>query len=146
MQLYLRYVPPLMHGGLDIDAVLTALGTTLGPIVTAQLQTIDGQIAALLVAAGIPPGLITPTVINIIINAISVTDVVGQITANVEASLNLFETCNNATDGIAGQSIAAVQQIPSIQQLAPAIQQMIPTEQQNSQVLPPSGNSILQLH
>jgi hypothetical protein len=133
-------------GGLDIDAVLTALGITLGPIVTAQLQTIDSQIAALLVAAGVPPGQITPTAINLIINAINVTDVVGQITANVEASLNLFETCNNATDGIAGQSIGAVQQIPSIQQLAPAIQQMIPTLQQNSQVLPPSGNSILELH
>jgi hypothetical protein len=133
-------------GGLDIDAVLTALGITLGPIVTAQLQTIDSQIAALLVAAGVPPGQITPTAINLIINAINVTDVVGQITTNVEASLNLFETCNNATDGIAGQSIGAVQQIPSIQQLAPAIQQMIPTLQQNSQVLPPSGNSILELH
>jgi hypothetical protein len=133
-------------GGLDIDAVLTALGITLGPIVTAQLQTIDSQIAALLVAAGVPPGQITPTAINLIINAINVTDVVGQITANVEASLNLFETCNNATDGIAGQSIGAVQQIPSIQQLAPAIQEMIPTLQQNSLVLTPSGNSILELH
>jgi hypothetical protein len=86
-------------GGLNIDGVLTALAITLGPIVTAQLQTIDSQIAALLVAAGVPPGQITPAAINLIINAISVTDVVGQITANVEASLNLFETCNNATDG-----------------------------------------------
>jgi hypothetical protein len=133
-------------GGLDIDAVLTALGITLGPIVTAQLQTIDAQIGALLVAADIPPGQITPTLINTIIGAINVTSIVGQITADVEASLNLFENCNNATatDGIAGQSIGAVQ-IPSIQQLAPAIQQMIPTIQQNSQVLP-SGDSMIQLH
>jgi hypothetical protein len=137
------------QGGLtaaNITAILTALAITLGPIVTAQLQTIDSQIAAFLVAANVPPGQITPAAITAIINAINVTEVVGQITADVEASLNLFQTCNNATDGIAGQSIGAVQQIPSIQQLAPAIQQMIPTGQQSSQVLTPSADSILQLH
>jgi hypothetical protein len=125
------------QGGLNTAAVLTALGPTLTAIVTAQLQTIDAQIAAQLVAAGVPPGLITPTLINLIIGAISVSNIVAQITANVGASLDLFETCNNATNGIAGQSIGAVQ--------IPAIQQVNPTVQQNSQALP-FGDSMIQLH
>jgi hypothetical protein len=122
-------------GGLDIDAVIDALEITLLPIVTAQLQEIDSQIAAVLIAAGINPNAI-PALIPILIGAIDEADVVAQIIANVEASLDIFEACNEATttptDGIGGAT-------PIIGGL------QLPTVQQNSQVLP-FGDSTLQLH
>ncbi|MGI9010856.1 MAG: hypothetical protein ACR2F1_06685 [Nitrososphaeraceae archaeon] len=83
-------------GSIDIDVVLSGLARTLLPIVTAQLQEIDNQLLALLLAAGITPGLI-PLVLPIIINAIDEACIVAQILANVEASLNLFNACNNPT-------------------------------------------------
>jgi hypothetical protein len=139
-------------GGLNIDAVLLALGPTLTAIVTAQIQNLDAQIAAILVAVGAPNP--TPAVINALIASINVGQIVGNITANVNASLTIFEECLNATltaDAIVGQSIGAVQ-LPSIQQLAPPvqqvapeIQQMNPTVPQINEVLPQSGDPMLQL-
>ena len=85
-------------GSIDIDVVLSDLGDTLLPIVTAQLQLqqIGGQIAAALLSGGTPT-LIIPALIPIVVNLIDEADIVAQIVANVEASLNLFEACNNAT-------------------------------------------------
>jgi hypothetical protein len=124
-------------GGLDIDAVLADLTITLGPIVTEQLQNIDGQIAALLIQLGINPNAI-PDLIPIIIGLIDETDIVAEIIANVEASLDIFEACNNPPiDGAGAAPLIAGLQLPTVQQMNPTIQQ-------NSQVLP-SGESILQL-
>src|SRR5215203_2864298 len=86
-------------GELDINAVLTGLGPTLTAIVTAQLQTLRGQIAAELLSVG-QVFLLSSTAtaaINAVIANINVTNIVGNITANVNASLTLFETCLNAT-------------------------------------------------
>ena len=128
-------------GGLDIDVVLADLTITLLPIVTAQLQEIDSQLAALLIAAGVNPNAI-PALIPVLITAIDEADVVAQIIANVEASLELFEACNNATttpiDGIRAAPIIDGLQLPIAQQLNTTIQQ-------NSQVIPFS-DSMLQLH
>jgi hypothetical protein len=141
-----------IDAGGDIDAVLTLLGPILTAIVTAQIQNLDAQIAAILVAVGAPNP--TPAVINALIASINVGQIVGNITANVNASLTIFEECLNATitaDAIVGQSIGAVQ-LPSIQQLAPPvqqvapeIQQMNPTVPQINEVLPQSGDPMLQL-
>jgi hypothetical protein len=129
-------------GGLDIDAVLLGLTITLGPIVTAQLEQLDSQLAALLLAAGVNPNAI-PALIPILIGAIDEADVVAQIIANVEASLELFEACNDATttpiDGIGAGSIISGLQLPTVQQMNPTIQH-------NSQQVLPFGDSTLQLH
>ena len=123
-------------GGLDIDAVIDALEITLLPIVTAQLQEIDSQIAAVLIAAGINPNAI-PALIPILIGAIDEADVVAQIIANVEASLDIFEACNEAT----------TTPIDGIGRATPIIGGLqLPTVQQNSQQVLPFGDSTLQLH
>ena len=136
-------------GGLNIDAVLTALGPTLATIVAAQIQNLDAQVAAILLSLGVNNP--TPAQITALINTINVGQIVGNITANVNASLTLFENCLNATlaaDGIAGSAapliIGGGLPIPSIQQVAPEIQQMNPTVPQINQVLP-SGDPMLQL-
>jgi hypothetical protein len=135
-------------GGLNIDAVLLALGPTLTAIVTAQIQNLDAQIAAILVSLGVNNPTITQ--INALIATINVGQIVGNITANVNASLTLFENCLNATiaaDGTTGAApliIGGGLQIPAIQQVAPEIQQMNPTVPQINQVLP-SGDPMLQL-
>jgi hypothetical protein len=126
-------------GGLDIDAVLADLTITLGPIVTAQLEQLDSQLAALLIAAGVNPNAI-PALIPILIGAIDEADVVAQIIANVEASLNIFEACNEATttsiDGIGGATpIIGGLQLPTVQQMNPTIQQALPF-----------GDSMVQIH
>jgi hypothetical protein len=136
-------------GGLNIDAVLLALGPTLTAIVTAQIQNLDAQIAAILLSVGVNNP--TPAQINALIATINVGQIVGNITANVNASLTLFENCLNATlaaDGIAGSAAPIISggglPIPAIQQVAPEIQQMNPTVPQINQVLP-SGDPMLQL-
>ena len=129
-------------GGLDIEAVIDALSITLLPIVTAQLQEIDSQIAAILISAGVNPNSI-PGLIPILIGAIDEADVVAQITANVEASLEIFEACNNATTTRINGIGAAPQIIGGLQ--LPTVEQMNPTIQQNSQVLP-FGDTMLELH
>jgi hypothetical protein len=108
-------------GSIDIDVVLSDLGDTLLPIVTAklQLQEIGGQIAAALLSGGTSTSII-PALSPIVINLIDEADIVAQIVANVEASLNLFEACNNATTTppADGESVAQIidgLQLPTIQ-------------------------------
>ena len=80
-------------GGINEAAVIAALTVTLGPIVTAQVQALDSQIAAILISTGVPSNVITPTLINTIINGISVPAIIAQITANVQVSLGILEAC-----------------------------------------------------
>jgi hypothetical protein len=128
-------------GGLDIDAVIADLTITLLPIVTAQLQEIDSQIAAILISAGVNPNAI-PELIPIIIGAIDEADIIAQIIANVEASLDIFEACNDATttttptDGIGATPLIGGLQLPTVQQMNPTIQQNSLT----------SGESMVQIH
>ncbi len=140
-------------GSIDEAAVIAALTVTLGPIVSAQVQALDSQIAAILLSVGVNPALITPTLINNIINGISVPAIIAQITADVQAALDLFEACNNATttggtapvvaQTISSDQIASLQQMaPTVQQMAPTVQEMNPTIQQNTL---PAGDPMLQL-
>jgi hypothetical protein len=139
------------QGGLTtpvLNALLTAISAALGPIVSAQIQTIDSQVAAILTAFGVNP--INTAAINAFIASINVGQIVGNITANVNASLTIFENCLNdtttTTDGPRGLAAPIIvgAQLPSVQQIAPSIQQMNPTVQQDSQILP-SGDPMLQL-
>jgi hypothetical protein len=111
------------QGGLNVEAVLNDLEDTLIPIVTEQVQGSGAQIAAILLSAGINPNQID-ALVALLLDAIDAQPAVDQILANVEASLDIFEACNEA---------------------APRIQQVNPNIQQNSQVLP-FGDSIVQLH
>ena len=123
--------------GLDVDAVIAGLETALVPIVEQQISQIVLTIAqAINDLLGIP--LIELTAEEII-EAVDIDAIVAQITANVEVSLGILETClglpsSPPVDG-AGSIIGL--QIPTIQQMNPTILQ-------NSQVLP-SGESMLQL-
>jgi hypothetical protein len=141
------------QGGLTtpvLNALLTAISGALGPIVTAQIGTLGPQITAFLISLGVNPNTITPALLTGFINSISVTAIVGNITANVNASLTIFENCLNdtttTTDGPRGLAAPIIvgAQLPSVQQIAPSIQQMNPTVQQDSQFLP-SGDPMLQL-
>src|SRR5215208_3904498 len=127
------------QGGINIDAVLAALGITLLPIVTQQIQASTAQIIAVLVAAGVPPGQIQ-TILTLLLGAIDYPGIVAQILANIEDSLDIFIDCSGITvlpiDG-AGGGLGGLQ-LPTIQQMNPTIQQ------QNSQVLP-FGESMLQI-
>ena len=77
--------------GLDITAVINALELDLDPIVTAQISQIVNQIAiAINEITGIP---ITPELIDEILASIDIDDIVAQITANVQVSLGILETC-----------------------------------------------------
>ena len=123
-------------GGIDIDIILSGLSATLLPIVTAQIQEIDGQIAAALLAAGVNPASISGFIPSLI-NSIFEPDVVAQIVSNVEASLNLFEACNNAAAATItlpanGEEVGAI--INDLQ--LPTIQQQNPTIPQNIRILP----------
>ena len=63
----------------------------LDPIVTVQISQIVNQIAiAINEITGIP---ITPELIDEILAGIDIDDIVAQITANVEVSLGILETC-----------------------------------------------------
>ena len=76
---------------LDVAAILDALEITLGPIVTAQISQIVNQIAiAINEITGIP---ITQELIDEILASIDIDDIVAQITANVQVSLEILETC-----------------------------------------------------
>src|SRR5215208_6104497 len=127
------------QGGINIDAVLAALGTTLLPIITQQIQASTAQIIAVLVAAGVPSGQIQ-TILTLLLGAIDYPGIVAQILANIEDSLDIFIDCSGITvlpiDG-AGGGLGGLQ-LPTIQQMNPTIQQ------QNSQVLP-FGESMLQI-
>ena len=77
--------------GLDIAAVINAIELDLDPIVTFQISQIVNQIAiAINEITGIP---ITPELIDEIIASIDIDDIVAQITANVQVSLEILEAC-----------------------------------------------------
>ena len=77
--------------GLDVAAVIDALEITLGPIVTAQISQIVNQIAiAINAITGIP---INQALIDEILASIDIDAIVAQITANVQVSLGILETC-----------------------------------------------------
>src|SRR5918995_1819961 len=82
-------------GGLDIDAVLTALGITLSPIVTAQISQLINQIAITVSDRIGEP--INQALIDEILASIDINEIVDQITANVQVSLKIFETCLDLT-------------------------------------------------
>ena len=76
---------------LDITAVINALELDLDPIVEEQISQIVNQIAiAINEITDIP---ITPELIDEIIASIDIDDIVTQITANVQVSLGILETC-----------------------------------------------------
>src|ERR671913_442838 len=78
-------------GGLDIDAVLTALGITLSPIVTAQISQLINQIAITVSDRIGEP--INQALIDEILASIDIDDIVAQITAKVQVSLGILEAC-----------------------------------------------------
>ena len=81
--------------GLDITAVINALELDLDPIVTFQISQIVNQIAiAINEITGIP---ITPELIDEILASIDIDDIVAQITANVQVSLEILEECLELT-------------------------------------------------
>src|SRR5918994_900931 len=82
-------------GGLDIDAVLTALGITLGPIVTAQISQLINQIAITVSDRIGEP--IDQALIDEILASIDIDDIVAQITAKVQVSLGILEACLSLT-------------------------------------------------
>jgi hypothetical protein len=126
------------QGGLNVDAVLTGLETTLIPIVTEQVQSSAAQIAAILLGAGINPNAIDDLVLDLLAG-IDELPAVDQILANVEASLDIFEACNDATttptDGIGATPLIGGLQLPTVQQMNPTIQQALPF-----------GDSMVQIH
>src|ERR687897_3412709 len=82
-------------GGLDIDAVLTALGITLSPIVTAQISQLINQIAITVSDRIGEP--IDQALIDEILASIDIDDIVAQITAKVQVSLGILEACLSLT-------------------------------------------------
>ena len=76
---------------LDITAVIDALELDLDPIVTAQISQLVNQIAiAISEITGEP---INQALIDEILASIDIDDIVAQITANVQVSLGILETC-----------------------------------------------------
>jgi hypothetical protein len=127
-------------GGINTPLLIANLEAALTPIVEDQIAsvvlTIVGAINDLV---GFPIIDWTP---EEVIEAVDIDAIVAQIIANVEVSLGILETCLGlppTTDGVvAGSTVSAPLQLPTIQQMNPTIQQ-------NSQVLP-FGESTLQLH
>ena len=76
--------------GLDIDAVLDGLEVTLVPIVEDQISKL-----VLTIVAAINDLLGTSIVLTPeeVIDAVDIDDIVAQITANVQVSLGILETC-----------------------------------------------------
>ena len=76
--------------GLDIQAVLAGLEVTLVPIVEDQISKID-----LTIVEAINDLLGTSIVLTPeeVIDAVDIDDIVAQISANVEVSLEILETC-----------------------------------------------------
>ena len=153
---------------LNIDEVIDDLEGILTLLVDAQLELntaeLINELATILAGLGVPPGQI-PDVITAFLAAIDETDIVAQISADVRASLELFERCLAQQDenGLAGIApIVQGIQVPTVQSMNPTIEQysqaLNPTIQQNSQALPsqnptiqqnsqalPSGDPMLQL-
>ena len=76
---------------LDITAVINALELDLDPIVTAQISQIVNQIA--IAISDITGDPIEQALIDEILASIDIDDIVAQITANVQVSLGILETC-----------------------------------------------------
>ena len=76
--------------GLDVDAVLDGLEVTLVPIVDEQISKL-----VLTIVAAINDLLGTSIVLTPeeVIDAVDIDDIVAQITANVQMSLEILETC-----------------------------------------------------
>ena len=76
--------------GLDIQAVIDGLEVTLVPIVEEQISKL-----VLTIVAAINDLLGTSIVLTPeeVIDAVDIDDIVAQITANVEVSLEILETC-----------------------------------------------------
>ena len=81
--------------GLDIDAVLEGLEVTLVPIVEEQISKL-----VLTIVAAINDLLGTNIVLTPqeVIDAVDIDDIVTQITANVQVSLEILETCLDLTE------------------------------------------------
>ena len=80
---------------LDITAVINALELDLDPIVTAQISQIVNQIA--IAVSDITGDPIEQALIDEILASIDIDDIVAQITANVQVSLGILETCLDLT-------------------------------------------------
>jgi hypothetical protein len=131
------------QGGININAVLNALRTTLLPLVTAQIQASTAQIAAALVALGVPAGNI-PALVTLILANINYPAIVGQIIAEVDAALDIFIDCSGIRE-LPIRGLVGGFELPTVQQL-PTVQEMIPTvQQQSSQGFAQSGDPMLQL-
>ena len=76
---------------IDIAAVLDGLEDTLVPIVTAQISQLVNQIA--IAVSEITGEPLNQALIDEILAGIDIDDIVAQITANVEISLEILETC-----------------------------------------------------
>jgi hypothetical protein len=81
--------------GLDITAVINALELDLDPIVTAQISQIVNQIA--IAVSEITGEPIDQALIDEILASIDIDDIVAQLTAKVEVSLEILEACLELT-------------------------------------------------
>ena len=81
--------------GLDVAAVIDALELDLEPIVTAQISQLVNQIA--IAVSEITGEPIDQALIDEILASIDIDDIIAQITANVQVSLEILETCLDLT-------------------------------------------------
>ena len=80
---------------LDVAAIIDALEITLGPIVEEQISQLVNQIAiAISEITGEP---INQALIDEILASIDIDEIVAQITANIQVSLGILETCLDLT-------------------------------------------------
>ena len=78
-------------GGLDAEAILNSLEVDLEPIVLAQIiQLVNQIVIAIETITGEP---IDQALIDEILASIDIDEIVDQITANVQVSLGILETC-----------------------------------------------------
>jgi hypothetical protein len=122
-------------GGIDIDAVIAALDVDLTAAVNAQINIIIGQLVAAI--EDLLNITIPPAVIALLIGFIDIDAIIDDIHANVLVSLGILELCLGIDLGVDSATTSTFQ--------LPTIQQMNPTIQQNSQVLGPAGDPMLQL-
>ncbi len=126
--------------GLNVDAVIAALEVELDAAVLAQITLLINQLVEAIEAiTGIT---IPPQLISLIIGFVDIDAIVEDIVANVEVSLGILQACLGlevTAASVGGGAELAPLTIPTVQQMNPTIQQ------QNSQVLAPSGDPMLQL-
>ncbi|HET9807264.1 MAG TPA: VCBS repeat-containing protein [Nitrososphaeraceae archaeon] len=85
----------VQEDSIDFVAVLNGLEDTLVPIVTAQISQLVNQIA--IAISNITGEPIDQALIDEILASIDIDDIVAQITANVQVSLEILETCLDLT-------------------------------------------------